>query len=314
MIKVKGCLAGSTKYSILRSVSMEAYWADQENGKFDSLYWGTKVRLYISRKFLYDAMVKIYLKSVPDEKIIINEDSIVNLIPSFFQSEVNYYEFYLEKYEHYNTLIKNMGNVRLCCEVSSTLGFYFNDCIASIKIESQFCDPLVEMQIRRNRASNLFGKVRNNSTKNHQGFDYYANQGTNIIAVANSIVDRIVDSEKGDYGKQLVLKLDRCNYYAFYAHLSEITVKVGDIVHKGDIIGKTGITGNAKSMKGADQHLHFECRTSSNLGIGLIGRISPNNVVLTKFYSQDESKPNQSNLGVKKIDNNGNVTLMNIQW
>lgn len=67
-------------------------------------------------------------------------------------------------------------------------------------------------------------------------------------------------------------------------------------------------------MKGADQHLHFECRTSSNLGIGLIGRISPNNVVLTKFYSQDESKPNQSNLGVKKIDNNGNVTLMNIQW
>ena len=43
MIKVKGCLAGSTKYSILRPVSMEAYWADQENGKFDSLYWGTSV-------------------------------------------------------------------------------------------------------------------------------------------------------------------------------------------------------------------------------------------------------------------------------
>ena len=105
MIKVKSCLAGS-KIFILRPVSMEAYWADQENGKFDSLYWGTKVRLYISRNFLYDAMVKIYLKSVPDEKIIIN-NSIVNLIPSFFQSEVNYYEFYLEKYEHYNTLIKN---------------------------------------------------------------------------------------------------------------------------------------------------------------------------------------------------------------
>ena len=42
MIKVKGCLAGSTKYSILRPVSMEAYWADQENGKFDSLYWGCR--------------------------------------------------------------------------------------------------------------------------------------------------------------------------------------------------------------------------------------------------------------------------------
>lgn len=314
MIKVKCCFEDSTKYSRLRPIRMEAYWTDQENRRFESLYWGTKVRLYLSRKFLYDAIIKIYLKSVPGEEFMINEDSIVNLIPSFFQSEVNYYEFYLEKYEYYSSLIKNMENVKLYCEVSSSLGFFLNDCIASIKIESQFCDPLVDMQIRRNRASNLFGKVRNNSTKNHQGFDYYANQGTNIIAVADSIVDRIVDSEKGDYGKQLVLKLDRCNYYALYAHLSEITVKVGDIIHKGDIIGKTGITGNANSMKGPDQHLHFECRTSSNLGIGLAGRISPNNIVLTKFYSQDESKLNQSSLGVKKIDKEGNETLMNIQW
>lgn len=314
MIKVKGCFRDSTKYSTLNPVFFGAYWSDQENKKYESLYWGTKVRLYISRKFLYDAIVKIYLKSVPDEEIIINEDSIINLIPSYFQDGSNFYEFYLEKYEYYNSLIKDMENVMLCCDVSSKFGFFFNDCIASIKIESQFCDPLAEMQIRRNRASNLFGKVRNNSTKNHQGFDYYASQGTNIIAVSDSIVDRIVDPEKGDYGKQLVLKLNRSNYYAFYAHLSEIAVKVGDIVRKGEIIGKTGITGNAKSMKGADQHLHFECRTSSNLGIGLVGRLSPNNIVLTKFYSQDELKLNQSSLGVKKVDKNGNETLMNIIW
>lgn len=314
MIKVKGCFKNSIKYSMLRPVGLEAYWTDQEGRKHESLYWETKVRLYISRKFLYDAVVKIYLKSAPDEKVMINEDTIANLIPSFFQGEANFFEFYLEKHKNYYSLIKNMEKVELCCEISSKLGFFFGGCITTVKIETQFCDPLVEMQIRRNRASNLFGKVRNNSTKNHQGFDYYANQGTNIIAVADSVVDRIVDPESGDYGKQLVLKLNRCNYYAFYAHLSEITVKVGDVISKGDIIGKTGNTGNASTMKGDDQHLHFECRTSSNLGIGLVGRVSPNNIVSTKFYSQDDSKLNQSGLGVKKVNKDGNETLMNIIW
>ena len=62
-------------------------------------------------------------------------------------------------------------------------------------------------------------------------------------------------------------------------------------------------------MKGADQHLHFECRTSSNLGIGLIGRISPNNVVLTKFYSQDESKPNQGRTPLRFAVRMGNARI-----
>ncbi|GEM_PF-6125350 len=186
------------------------------------------------------------------------------------------------------------------------------DSCPEVTIEAQFRDPLENMQIRYNRASNLFGKVRNSSTKNHQGFDYYAADGTDIYAVSNGKVDRIVDPSSGDYGKQLVLKIDNSSYYAFYAHLSEINVAVGDTVNKGDVLGQSGITGNASSLTGNDQHLHFECRTSSNLSTGLTGRESPNNIVATKFYSQDETKTVQSDVGVKKVDAEGNETLMAI--
>ncbi|MCD8031665.1 MAG: M23 family metallopeptidase [Bacteroides sp.] len=184
------------------------------------------------------------------------------------------------------------------------------DSCPEVHIEAQFGDPLENMQIRYNKASHLFGKVRNSSTKNHQGFDYYAADGTDIYAVSNGKVDRIVDPAEGDYGKQLVVKIDNSTYYAFYAHLSEIDVAVGDTVNKGDVLGQSGITGNASSYTGNDQHLHFECRTASKPGTGMTGRENPNNIVATKFYSQDESKTNQAAVGVKKVDADNNETLM----
>jgi len=180
--------------------------------------------------------------------------------------------------------------------------------------DAQFCDPLDTMKIRKNRASNLMGKVRSNNTVNHQGFDYYASSGTNIKAVSDGKVTRIVNPSSGDYGIQLVLKINNSNYYAFYAHLSAIDsrIKVDTEVKKGDIIGKTGNTGNASSMTGGDQHLHFECRTSDPLGTGLNGRLEPNLIVATKFYSRDTTK-NQTNVGVKKIEANGTETLMDVE-
>ncbi|ENY5821349.1 transglycosylase, partial [Acinetobacter baumannii] len=45
----------------------------------------------------------------------------------------------------------------------------------------------------------------------------------------------------------------------------------------GEVIGKTGATGNANKMttisKGA--HLHFEARSAPLLGVGLDGRFDP---------------------------------------
>jgi murein DD-endopeptidase MepM/ murein hydrolase activator NlpD len=197
---------------------------------------------------------------------------------------------------------------------------------ASLTVEPQFCDPLATMQIRMNKASNLFGKVRSEkgvaNSNNHQGFDYYAASGTDIRAVSDGIVKDKVDPSSGDYGIQLTIKIDNSDYYAFYAHLSEIgsSIKVDSVVKKGDVIGKTGISGNASTFKNKEQHLHFECRTQLSLGKGLGGRTAPNSIVRTKFYSQDNAKDtdgnytaNQINTGVKKVEANGTETLMSVE-
>jgi len=181
-------------------------------------------------------------------------------------------------------------------------------------LESPFCDPLENMKIRKNRASNLFGVVRNNNTTNHQGFDYYAVPGTKIRAVADGVIKKIVNPANGDYGIQLTLKIDNTNYYAFYAHLLKVYdhIKLNTKVKKGDFLGETGNSGNAITCTGGDQHLHFECRTEIAPGLGLGGRVEPNLIVQTKFYTQNANKI-QTNTGVIKVGADGKETVMKIE-
>ncbi len=51
-------------------------------------------------------------------------------------------------------------------------------------------------------------------------------------------------------------------YYTLYAHLSQVAVKDGDAVAKGQRIGRMGNTGNSYGS-----HLHFEVRDRNNVCI-----------------------------------------------
>lgn len=138
--------------------------------------------------------------------------------------------------------------------------------------------PLAHNVIRWNKVSNTFGMVRRNadgSARPHQGWDFEALEGTPCFAIADGKVALI--KTIGDYGNTVVLgfKSRGETYYAAYAHLSAMAVKIGDTVTRGSKIGLTGCTGNAKGMTGRDQHLHFEIRTEPAPGRGLAGRISP---------------------------------------
>jgi murein DD-endopeptidase MepM/ murein hydrolase activator NlpD len=182
------------------------------------------------------------------------------------------------------------------------------------------------MQVRKNRASNLQGMVRTPSkgpkagtpnAKPHQGFDLAANPGTPVMAVKDAEVFKIVHDEKSDYGKQITIKITNDKgeeTYAQYSHLSEINVTLKDKdgnptkLKEGDIIGKTGTTGNADA---AEPHLHFEYRSEPSPGLGLGGRLDPNEVLDTKFYSQDPTA-DQKNTGVTKVEKDGTTTNQNI--
>ena len=129
--------------------------------------------------------------------------------------------------------------------------------------------------------SAMFGLTRTNAdgTKRaHQGVDLIAAPNSDVLAVENGEVVGINKGLNG-YGFTITLKIkkDSKTLFAFYAHLNQINVRVGMNVNKGQVLGLTGATGNAKGMNKIERgaHLHFEIREKQDLGLGLAGRLDP---------------------------------------
>ena len=91
----------------------------------------------------------------------------------------------------------------------------------------------------------------------HHGVDFVAPVHTQIKSTADGVVVKIKKSDHG-YGNQIVIKHGN-NYETRYAHLSDITVKVGQKVEVGDVIGTLGSTGLATGP-----HLHYEIINNNN--------------------------------------------------
>ncbi|MEO7478533.1 MAG: M23 family metallopeptidase [Lysobacteraceae bacterium] len=85
----------------------------------------------------------------------------------------------------------------------------------------------------------------------HKGLDLNGATGDPIHAAADGIVMRS-DYDTGGYGN--VVDIDHGNgYFTRYGHCSKLLVKVGDLVHAGDVIARVGSTGHSTGS-----HLHFE--------------------------------------------------------
>jgi len=86
----------------------------------------------------------------------------------------------------------------------------------------------------------------------HSGCDFAVKTGTEVLAVADGTV---ANANWGkSYGTQIVEDLGDGTFF-IYAHLSKSLVKPGDKVSKGQVIGKSGNTGNSSGP-----HLHVELR------------------------------------------------------
>lgn len=90
------------------------------------------------------------------------------------------------------------------------------------------------------------------TAKFHEGLDFAAATGTPVFATADAIVE--VAERKDSYGNCIDLN-HGYNYTTRYAHLSQILVKPGQRVKRGEMIGKVGSTG-----KSIGSHLHYEVR------------------------------------------------------
>ena len=90
--------------------------------------------------------------------------------------------------------------------------------------------------------------------KNHNGIDIAHNIGDPIYSAFNGVVKECT-CETG-YGNKILIQHDD-GIQTLYGHLSEFCVKAGDVVKKGDLIGKVGNTGRSTGS-----HLHFEVRVN----------------------------------------------------
>ena len=87
----------------------------------------------------------------------------------------------------------------------------------------------------------------------HRGIDYGTPMRTPILASAEGTV-YATESLTVGYGRYIMLK-HAGNYITVYAHLDEILVRTNQSVHKGQVIGYSGTSGNSTGP-----HLHFELR------------------------------------------------------
>jgi len=104
----------------------------------------------------------------------------------------------------------------------------------------------------------------------HHGVDIENPIGTPVLAGASGTVvvagtDRVeaYGPQTDFYGQLVVVQLDREFHeqpvFVLYGHLSRVTVRVGQRVRRGYVLGEVGMTGVA-----IGPHLHFEVRVGAN--------------------------------------------------
>ncbi|QIE42898.1 peptidoglycan DD-metalloendopeptidase family protein [Rhodobacteraceae bacterium SC52] len=90
----------------------------------------------------------------------------------------------------------------------------------------------------------------------HAGMDWAGRSGTPILSTADGVV--VHAGWQSGYGRMVKIKHE-FGMETRYAHLSKITVKVGQRVSRGDLIGGMGNSGRSTGT-----HLHYEVRVNGD--------------------------------------------------
>ncbi|PGT89239.1 M23 family metallopeptidase [Bacillus sp. AFS040349] len=101
------------------------------------------------------------------------------------------------------------------------------------------------------RITSKYGEVSQLHPTGHKGVDIALNEGTPLRSVSDGIVQRVVDLGNENIGKGVIVQLED-GKQAIYGHMSNISVKEGQLIHKGEVIGLSGNTGHSTGP-----HLHF---------------------------------------------------------
>ena len=88
----------------------------------------------------------------------------------------------------------------------------------------------------------------------HAGIDLRAKLNRPIIATADGVVEYAGYHKRSGYGNLVIID-HGFGFKTYYGHLKKVTVRMGDTVIKGDVVGLSGNTGLSTAP-----HLHYEIR------------------------------------------------------
>ncbi|MEV5356813.1 M23 family metallopeptidase [Streptomyces sp. NPDC086081] len=129
---------------------------------------------------------------------------------------------------------------------------------AAKKAKPSWVDP-----VKKYKLSASFAQNGGMWQSTHSGQDYAVPSGTRVVAAHGGTVVKAGGNGAGDgpaYGNAVVIKHGN-GTYSQYAHLSQVKVRIGQVVKTGQEIARSGNTGNSSGP-----HLHFEIRTTPNYG------------------------------------------------
>jgi murein DD-endopeptidase MepM/ murein hydrolase activator NlpD len=108
--------------------------------------------------------------------------------------------------------------------------------------------------IRVEQLHDTFNESRGGGERVHEALDIMAPRDSPVLAVEDGRVAKLFTSKQGGL---TIYQFDPTETYAYYyAHLDHYTdgLKEGDFLHRGQVIGYVGTTGNANPE---GPHLHF---------------------------------------------------------
>ncbi|WP_350345055.1 peptidoglycan DD-metalloendopeptidase family protein [Proteinivorax tanatarense] len=223
-----------------------------------------------------------YDKNIEIERLVQQTETILDELESVneFKTQVNQYSnIELEqqkKQKQDSTLYTESRGATLIDRAHSSLVFLNNSLSSNQEIMENMVDDIKEEQRRQQeiekrlahtpsirpttgRVTSPFGYRRNPVTggrQHHTGVDLANSAGTPILATANGVVASA--SYAGAYGNLIIID-HGYGYSTYYAHLSRISVRPGQTVGKGEVIGFMGRTGRATG-----NHLHYEVRVNGS--------------------------------------------------
>jgi len=95
------------------------------------------------------------------------------------------------------------------------------------------------------------------TVKMHTGMDFTAPVGTEIHATGTGTVTKVEYDGRG-YGNNVIIN-HGYGYETLYGHMSRVTVRPGQKISRGDLIGYVGNSGTSTGP-----HLHYEVRKNNN--------------------------------------------------